>query len=165
MPINATFSFMIGLPNEEESDYRQTLKLIDDIIKIDYSFSIVGLQIYRPYPGSQLYLECLKYGLRQPTTVEEWADSPYIHVELSRRSYYDKCLHPWIKYSGDLTNLVFYADLMGMRPRWKPITKVARFIGRTRCRRYYFKYPMLKKVYGWLRGTRLENFLRQRGIT
>lgn len=161
--LDAIFAFMIGLPHEEESDYKQTLKLIDEIIKINDSFSITGMQIYRPYPGSQLFFECLKYGLKQPSTIEEWADSPYIHLELSRNSYYDKKLYPWVEYAGDLTNLVFYAALMGIRPEWKPITKLLRFIGRTRCRRYYFKFPIEKKLYGLLRGTRIENFLRKKG--
>jgi len=162
--IKACFSFMIGLPGEEESDYKKTLQLIEEIIKIDYSFYILGPQIYRPYPGSQLYLECLKYGLKQPTTIGEWAESPYIHAEYSRRSYYDKALYPWVNYPRDLTSLVFYATLMGVHPGWKPVTKLMRFIGRTRCRRYYFKYPVAKKIYVLLRGSRIENFLRQKKI-
>ncbi len=162
--IKANFSLMIGLPGEEESDYKQTLKLIEEIIKIDYSFFILGPQIYRPYPGSQLYLECLRQGLKEPGTIDEWASSPYIHSEYSRRSYYDKSLYPWVKYPGDLTNLVFYATLSGVRPGWKPVTKLMRLIGGIRCRRYYFKYPIDKKIYGLLRGTRIENFLRQRGV-
>jgi len=162
--IKANFSFMIGLPGEEENDYKQTLKLIEEIIKIDYSFFILGPQIYRPYPGSQLYLECLRQGLRAPTTIDEWASSPYIHFEYSRQNYYDKSFYPWVKYRGDLTNLVFYATLLGVRPGWKPVTKLMRLVGGIRCRRYYFKFPIAKKIYGWLRGTRIENFLRRRGI-
>jgi len=162
--IKACFSFMIGLPGEEESDYKKTLKLIDEIIKIDYSFYILGPQIYRPYPGSQLYLECLKRGLKEPGTLEEWASSPYIHAEYSRRSHYDRSLYPWVNYPGDLTNLVFYANLMGVRPGWKPVTKLMRFIGRTRCHKYYFKYPVAKKIYGRLRGSKIELFLRRKGI-
>jgi len=162
--MQANFSLMIGLPGEEESDYKQTLQLIEEIVKIDYAFYMFGPQIYRPYPGSQLYLECLRQGLREPTTIDQWASSPYIHSEYSRKSYYDKSFYPWVKYSGDLTNLVFYATLLGVRPRWKPVTKLLRLIGRIRCRRYYFKYPVAKKIYGLLRGTRIENFLRRRGI-
>lgn len=162
--IKANFSFMIGLPAEEESDYKKTLQLIEEIVKIDYSFFILGPQIYRPYPGSQLYLECLKQGLKEPTTLEEWANSPYIHAEYSRQSYYEHSLYPWVKYPGDLTDLVFYATLSGVRPGWKPVTKLLRFIGHIRCRRYYFKYPVAKKIYGWLRGSKIENFMRRKGI-
>jgi len=46
----------------------------------------------------------------------EWADSPYIYAEYSRRSYYDGALYLRVDYPGDLTNLVFYANLMGARP-------------------------------------------------
>jgi len=162
--IKANFSFMIGLPGEEESDYKQTLQLIKEIVKTNYSFYILGPQIYRPYPGSQLYLECLKQGLKEPSTIEEWANSPYIHAEYSRKSYYESSLYPWVKYPGDLTDLVFYATLSGVRPGWKPVTKLMRFIGRTRCRMYYFKFPIAKKIYGWLRGSKIENLMRRKGI-
>jgi len=162
--IKASFSFMIGLPGERESDYKQTLQLIDEIIKIDYSFFILGPQIYRPYPGSQLYLECVRRGLKEPNAIDEWASSPYIREEYPPKNYYDRSLYPWVEYPGDLSNLVFYALLSGVRPRWKPVTKLLRFIGGIRCRRYCFKYPIAKRVYGLLGGTRAESFLRRRGI-
>jgi len=162
--IRASFSFMIGLPGEGESDYKQTLQLIDEIIKIDYSFFILGPQIYRPYPGSQLYLECMRRGLKEPASIDEWASSPYIREEYPPKNYYDRSLYPWVEYPGDLSTLVFYALLSGVRPRWKPVTKLLRFIGSIRCRRYYFKYPVAKRIYGLLGGTRAEGFLRRRGI-
>lgn len=158
--IEAKFSFMIGLPNEKENDYKQTLQLIEQITKIDDSFTIMGPQIYRPYPGSQLYLECLRRGLREPGSVDEWVSSPYIHLEYSRRSYYHESLYPWVEYPGDLTNLVFYADLVGVRLRWKPMTKLVRLIGSIRCRKFYFRYPVAKKIFGLIRGGWLDRLLR-----
>jgi radical SAM superfamily enzyme YgiQ (UPF0313 family) len=159
--IKGGFSFMIGLPNEKEDDYKQTLQLIEEIMKIDDSFEIMGPQIYRPYPGSQLYLECLRQGLREPGSVDEWANSPYIHLEYSRRSYYQKSLYPWIEYPGDLTSLVFYAGLVGIHLRWKPITKLVRLIGLTRCRKFYFRYPVAKKIFGLIRSGWLDRLLRR----
>ncbi|MCJ7655365.1 MAG: B12-binding domain-containing radical SAM protein [Dehalococcoidia bacterium] len=161
--IRANFSFMIGLPGEEEEDYKKTLQLIEKIREIDDSVVIFGPQIYRPYPGSQLYLQCLSQGFKEPSSLEEWASSPYIRLEIST-SQYKKSLYPWIEYSGDLTNLVFYVSLSTVHLRWRPITKLIRLIGATRCRKFYFKYPIAKKIYGLLRGTRIENFLRQEEV-
>jgi anaerobic magnesium-protoporphyrin IX monomethyl ester cyclase len=158
--IEGEFSFMIGLPNEKEDDYKQTLQLIEKIMKIDDSFRILGPQIYRPYPGSQLYLECLRQGLKEPVSVDEWANSPYIQLEYSRRSYYHKSFYPWVEYSGDLTNLTFYAGLVGIRLRWKPITKLVRLIGLIRCGHFYFKYPVGKKIFGLIRSGWLDRLLR-----
>jgi len=157
--IRASFSFMIGLPGEEEEDYRKTLQLIEEIRKIDDSIIILGPQIYRPYPGSQLYLQCLSQGFREPSCLEEWGDSPYIRLEIST-SDYKKSLYPWVEYSGDLTSLVFYVSLSAVHLRWKPITKLVRLIGATRCRKFYFKYPLAKKIYSLIRGRRIEKFLR-----
>jgi len=163
--IKANFSFMIGLPDEKETDYKQTLQLIEKVMNTDDSFLIIGPQIYRPYPGSQLYLECLQRGLIEPDSLDEWANSPYIHLEYSRRSYYRKSLYPWVEYSGDLTNLVFYAALAGVRLNWKPMTKIMRLIGVERCRRFYFRYPLAKIIYGLWRGSWLEKLIRQKGVS
>jgi len=158
--IQGKFSFMIGLPGETDTDYKQTLQLIDKIMKINDSFEILGPQIYRPYPGSELYFECLRQGLKEPTSVNEWSNSPYIQLEYSRRSYYNKALYPWVEYSGDLTNLVFYAGLLGINLRWKPITKLVRLIASIRCRKFYFKYPLGKKIFGLIRSRLLDKLLR-----
>jgi anaerobic magnesium-protoporphyrin IX monomethyl ester cyclase len=159
--IKGGFSFMIGLPNEKEGDYKKTLQLIEKITKIDDSFTIMGPQIYRPYPGSQLYLECLRQGLKEPVSVDEWAKSPYIQLEYSRRSYYQKSLYPWVKYSGDLTSLVFYAGLVGICLRWRLVTKLVRLIGLIRCRHFYFKYPLGKRIFGLIRSGWLDRLFRQ----
>ncbi|MAG15372.1 MAG: hypothetical protein CL874_05805 [Dehalococcoidales bacterium] len=157
----ANFSFMIGLPTETKAEYKMTLKLIDQIVKIDPRFYIFGPQIYRPYPGSVLYNECLKYGMKKPETLEEWADSPYIHFEFSKKSHFSKELYPWVLYDKDLTEIVFYATLMGKQPGNKIVTSILRAIGRWRCLNFNFRFPIEKKVYGLIRGSFIEILLRR----
>lgn len=157
--IVATYSFMIGLPREKVEDYKKTLELIKEIREIDDSVIINGPQVYRPYPGSKLYQQCLSQGFKEPNSLEEWGSSPYVQLEISS-SQYKKSLYPWVEYSGDLTNLVFYVSLSFVKLRWKPLTKLLRLIGTTRCRWFYFEYPISKKIYGLLRGKRTEQFLR-----
>ena len=160
--IEATYSFMIGLPSETEEDYKKTLQLIKKIREIDDSVIINGPQIYRPYPGSKLNQQCLNQGFKEPSSLEEWGSSPYVQLEISS-SQYKKSLYPWVEYSGDLTNLVFYVSLSFVKLRWKLLTKLLRQIGATRCQWFYFKYPIAKKIYGLLRGKRIEQFLRGMG--
>ncbi len=159
--IDANFSFMIGLPEETIEDYRKTLGLIDSIIKIDKRFYTLGPQIYRPYPGSKLFEECVKYGLKIPQTLEGWSDSPYIHSEFASKPQFIKTYYPWIDYKGDLSTIVFYATLMGLRPRFMLVTNILRLIGRIRCKLFFFKFPMLKYLYGALRGSPIEKILRR----
>lgn len=68
------FSFMIGLPGEKREDMMMTAQLIDKLIKICPNSQFYGPQIFRPYPGCELYQECLKRGWPEPKTLEEWRD-------------------------------------------------------------------------------------------
>ena len=98
---------MIGLPGEEAEDIKKTVALITSITSINQSFRILGPFIYRPYPGSELYYECLKLGMKEPATLEEWATSPYIGSEIDPKDY---SLFPWVGYPmEDLTRLIFYS--------------------------------------------------------
>ncbi len=75
------YSFMIGLPGEERSDMMLTLKLIDRLVKLSDQVQILGPQAFRPYPGSQLFAECIKSGWQAPSSLEEW--SSYVQNELN----------------------------------------------------------------------------------
>ena len=150
--IECDFSFMMGVPGEEESDIRSTLRLIEEIRRVDASlcFDIIGPQIYRPYPGSELYLECLKWGMKEPNTLEGWAYSPYLKSEFDLKKS-DQDMFPWVKYPlEDLSSLAFYAWLSGIKLRSSLLTKLLRKIGSLRCRRLQFKYPLLRKIHNIL---------------
>ena len=157
----ANFSFMIGLPDETIDDYKATLKLIEQIIDIDPKFYIFGPQIYRPYPGSELFYECITKGLEEPKSLIAWANSPYIHSEFASKNYFSKKLYPWVNYNKDLTSLVFYTTLMGMKPESKLVTAILRFIGKWRCKLFWFDLPIEKKLYGWIRGSKFEKVFRK----
>lgn len=141
--IHANWSFMIGLPEETADDIKKTLVLIRQLAAMSTTFRIVGPQVYRPYPGSVLFGKCIASGMRVPTTVEEWADSPYI-----REGGGD---HPWIKSYPieEIRNIAFYGRLVGVRSRYQVLTKLARWVAVQRCNRFYFKYPFEKKVWNF----------------
>jgi radical SAM superfamily enzyme YgiQ (UPF0313 family) len=69
------FSFMIGLPNEDKNDIQQTLGLISRIQENCPQAKFAGPQLYRPYPGSRLFNDCVDMGWNPPKTLEEWADN------------------------------------------------------------------------------------------
>ena len=66
------YSFMVGLPGETRKDINMTIKLIDQLIKLDDQVQILGPQAFRPYPGSVLYAECLASGWSAPESLEGW---------------------------------------------------------------------------------------------
>ncbi|MDD2753546.1 MAG: radical SAM protein [Candidatus Portnoybacteria bacterium] len=86
------YSFMIGLPGEARSEMMETLNLIDKLIKLSPKIQILGPQAFRPYPGSELYDECVASGWKEPQSLEEWA-------ELSRNeiNYLSVENFPWVK--------------------------------------------------------------------
>ncbi|MFA6171550.1 MAG: radical SAM protein [Patescibacteria group bacterium] len=86
------YSFMIGLPGETKKDMKMTLRLIDELLSLSDKVQILGPQAFRPYPGSELYSECVKSGWRSPGSLEEWA-------ELARNelSYLAVKNFPWVK--------------------------------------------------------------------
>lgn len=86
------YSFMIGLPGETKKDMMATLDLIDDLARLSDKVQILGPQAFRPYPGSELYEECIESGWRAPESLDEWA-----HLVENELSYLTVQNFPWVK--------------------------------------------------------------------
>ncbi len=72
-------SFMIGLPGETKEDMKKTIEVIKKIKKINPQAIIIGPQIFRPYPGGELYGECVELGFKHPSNLREWVKmDPYL---------------------------------------------------------------------------------------
>lgn len=97
------YSFMIGLPGETKKDMKLTLKLIDQLLALSDKVQILGPQAFRPYPGSELYAECVKSGWKAPESLEEWA-------ELARNelSYLAVRNFPWVKNKSYVESMEAY---------------------------------------------------------
>ncbi len=71
----AEYSFMIGFPKETDADREKTFKTIDKL------YSIVNpdikLFMFTPFPGTELYDEALKRGLKEPKSLLEWSEFEY----------------------------------------------------------------------------------------
>lgn len=99
------FSFMIGLPGETKEDMLKTLKLVKKIKKISHSIGFTEIQVLRPYPGGEVYQECLDYGLYEPKTLEEWEDKAKAAF-----GYLDLETLPWIKEKDVVEVIYKYAS-------------------------------------------------------
>jgi radical SAM superfamily enzyme YgiQ (UPF0313 family) len=89
--IGADVSFMMGIPDETLSDVLLTFDLILKIIKITPIMSIIGPQMFRPYPGSVLFDRCVKKGLRIPSSMNEWSN-----FFMQDFPVYNKENYPWL---------------------------------------------------------------------
>ena len=65
------YLFMLGTPGEMPDDLAQTAALILQLLD-DYPEASIGLQIYVPYPGTELFDTCIQYGLHEPERLEDW---------------------------------------------------------------------------------------------
>ncbi|MFA6551802.1 MAG: radical SAM protein [Patescibacteria group bacterium] len=86
------YSFMIGLPGETKADMMLTLKLIDRLIKLSDQIQILGPQAFRPYPGSELYNECVAAGWQAPQSLAEWSQ-----VSSHELNYLAVKNFPWVE--------------------------------------------------------------------
>lgn len=73
--IQLSCGFIIGIPGEEIEDMYQTLTLgIEMHNAVNGDIFFIGPQVFRPYPGAELYNSCVKAGFVPPKTLEDWAD-------------------------------------------------------------------------------------------
>lgn len=86
------YSFMIGLPGESKKNMMMTLKVIDQLVKLSDRVQILGPQAFRPYPGSELYEECIAAGWQAPQSLDEWA-----HLVANELNYLTVQNFPWVK--------------------------------------------------------------------
>jgi radical SAM superfamily enzyme YgiQ (UPF0313 family) len=71
--IKATFNLIIGYPGETESHRSETLRIMGEISR---KFSNVSFSpnLFTPYPGIAIWDQLRRMGLREPESLEEWAN-------------------------------------------------------------------------------------------
>jgi radical SAM superfamily enzyme YgiQ (UPF0313 family) len=82
----AEYSFMIGFPTETANDREKTFEIVDrlhSIVNPD-----IKLFMFTPFPGTELYYEALKKGLKEPQSLLEWAGFEY-----------ENPITPWVPYN------------------------------------------------------------------
>lgn len=97
------YSFMIGLPGESKSDMMETLKLIDKLVKLSPKVQVLGPQAFRPYPGSELYNECVASGWETPQSLSEWAQ-----LTENELNYLNVRNFPWVKHKNFVESMEAY---------------------------------------------------------
>jgi len=146
--IKAMYSFMIGLPGgETNEDIKKSLQLIQEIMREDVNCLFrVGIQTYRPYPGSELYLECLSEEMCEPSELAEWVDSPFIQTRLNPEHFQE---YPWIipDIRKDLNDIIFYGSLLAFQSRYQLLNKIIRKVTSLRFKLMYINFPLENKIY------------------
>jgi anaerobic magnesium-protoporphyrin IX monomethyl ester cyclase len=71
--IRVTFNLIFGYPGETEADRMQTFRTMTEIAR-SYSNVSFSPNIFTPYPGIPIWPQLKKMGVREPETLEQWAD-------------------------------------------------------------------------------------------
>lgn len=71
--IRVTFNLIFGYPGEEQSHRRETLRVMGDIAE---QFDNVSFSpnVFTPYPGIPIWPELRELGVKEPASLEQWAD-------------------------------------------------------------------------------------------
>ena len=73
--IHVTYNLIFGYPGETEADRIETLRIMGDIARKYWNVSF-SPNIFTPYPGIPIWPELRELGVREPQSMEEWADLP-----------------------------------------------------------------------------------------
>ncbi len=71
--IRPSFNLIFGLPAEEEEDLRDTMEVVDRIGRANPDADFFT-NIFSPYPGSPIWPLAVSRGVREPQSLEEWAE-------------------------------------------------------------------------------------------
>lgn len=137
--IYQNYHFIMGLPNENPEDLKQTIDLIYQLIdKNPYFGEICGPSLYTPYPGTPLYDECLKLGFTPPDSLEGWIKMDWYSLNL-----------PWLTEKKRQMVEDIAWNIMGMKHKkarqyfkWKLLL----------LSKYHIHIPCFeKKLYFWIK--------------
>jgi anaerobic magnesium-protoporphyrin IX monomethyl ester cyclase len=78
-PIVPVYLFMMGLPTETPDELGQSIRLAQQLLDENPRAS-KSFNIYMPYPGTELYRLVVRYGLKEPERLEEWAPLNYRYI-------------------------------------------------------------------------------------
>jgi anaerobic magnesium-protoporphyrin IX monomethyl ester cyclase len=73
--IHVTFNLIFGYPGETEADRVETLRTMSDIARQFWNVSF-SPNIFTPYPGIPIWGQLRELGMREPQSLEEWAELP-----------------------------------------------------------------------------------------
>jgi anaerobic magnesium-protoporphyrin IX monomethyl ester cyclase len=71
--MRVTFNVILGYPGETEADRVETFSIMSDIARRHANVSF-SPNVFTPYPGIPIWPQLKEMGLREPQSLEEWAD-------------------------------------------------------------------------------------------
>lgn len=144
-------SFMAGFPSETMQDVHQTLSLMLEAVRIHPGARTSNLQLYTPYPGTELWQAAVALGVQEPRSLEEWAGSSWNRsgaVWLAPRARDFLELASYFSYFIDgKTVASWYGGSLPLRLLANLYTRMVRF----RVRHSFYRCIVIGRVIRWLK--------------
>lgn len=164
--IKAAYNFLFGLPAVERKRHiYESFELAKGLKKINQEFSL-PVSFYVPFPGTRMYRDALKRGLRAPDALEAWGqfdpnydfasiDYPWKSIRQERLIYnvitfYTPLALPGNMYRGTLRLI---KDKM-KSSRVRLFIKIGHYLARFRLQYSFYHFPfeiMIFKIYRFVK--------------
>ncbi len=152
--ITCTFSLIFALPDETVADRRQTLALIREI-KSRYPTTEFHSNIYTPYPGAPNFRHAVQMGLREPDSLEQWAD---FYPKFQRLPWIDDKTHRHIQRMRDYIRIAYGAASIRERSSLRQaVHRALAPVARARLNRDHYEMPV--ELWAMKSMSRLKNAL------
>ncbi len=152
--ITCTFSLIFALPDETADDRRQTLAMIREI-KTQYPTTEFHSNIYTPYPGAPNFRHAVEMGLREPDSLEQWAD---FYPKFQRLPWIDDKTHQQIQRMRDYIRIAYGVAPVRRRSSLREAAnRVLAPIARARLNRDHYGLPV--ELWALKSLSRLKNAL------
>ena len=136
--INVGFGFMMGIPEEKKEDIIDTVRFALKL-KNRSTYELI-FSIFRPYPGSELYAEAVKLGMREILTLEEWGKQDFYETKFQTLDSY-----PWIKDKNFIKLIKFTTNNVfsnyNRAYSWLMWTHMLKLIGIIRIKLNFWRFP------------------------
>ncbi len=114
-PIVPLYFFMMGFPGETLEDLEQTVLLFRQLLAENPN-ALKSINIFTPYPGTELFETAVQNGLQMPQALDEWARFNYRNLPQE---------YPWLskKMRQTIQMLDFCSFFVGSRGYTNPFKK------------------------------------------
>ncbi len=144
-------SFMAGFPSETLEDVYKTLRLMLEVLEIYPEARTTNLQLYTPYPGTELWDRAVKEGMNPPQTLEEWGTTNWNRSQALWFSDKERDFLELASYFSYFLDGKTVASWYGNRPVLKFINMVFTKLVRLRVRHSFYRFIIIGRLIRWFK--------------
>lgn len=75
--IDVQYTFMMGYPTETWEEVLETVDIVTKLLDENPRAECVGINVFAPYPGTEIYEKSVESGFKPPDTLEGWSKVTY----------------------------------------------------------------------------------------